>query len=279
MAKSIVYHVIVVGCGGTGGFFIKEFGRFMGRTREKILLTLIDGDIVEKHNLDRQSFQEEDIGLPKSTILAEALTACLGIPTNRITSFPCYIDSRAQLNSIVWSSYREFVDDYHSSSNCYHLPILIGCVDNHAARKVMHDFYTTWDGNIFYFDAANEFSHGEVVFAGRSRKEELAPPRGILFPEVLTSEEKSRTEMSCAELNIHEPQHIVTNMLAGNLLLAKTCSLITDQELPQLGLVTFNALELTSIFRAYNPAKELPQVTGKEVQKRGRKRKTAKATA
>lgn len=279
MAKSIVYHVIVIGCGGTGGFFIKEFGRFLTRNQEKILLTLIDGDTVEEHNLDRQSFQEEDIGLAKSTILAEALISCFGIPGNRISSFPVYIDSASQLNSMVKSSYYGFVNDTNSSNEYLHLPILIGCVDNHAARKVMHEFYTNWYGNIFYFDAANEFSHGEVVFAGRSQKEELAPPRGIIFPEVLTSEDKSRTEMSCTELNVHEPQHIVTNMLAANLLLAKTCSLITESELPQLGLVTFNALELTSIFRAYKPVKEQKTTEVKEVKRSGRKRKTSKATA
>ena len=59
---NIKYHVIVVGCGGTGSFFIKEFARFLSTTTHEIYLTLIDGDTVEAQNLDRQAFQEEDIG-------------------------------------------------------------------------------------------------------------------------------------------------------------------------------------------------------------------------
>lgn len=272
MAKTIVYHIVVVGCGGTGGFFIKEFGRFMARSRAKILLTMIDGDTVEQHNLDRQSFQDEDIGLPKSTVLAEALVACFGIPQSRVTSYPCYITGVEQLSGIVHNSYHLFLNETTYTSDYLHLPILIGCVDNHAARIVMHNFYMSYSDNIFYFDSANEYSHGEVVFAGRGKTEELAPPRGVVFPEVLSSTEKARTELSCAELNIHEPQHIVTNMLAANLLLSKTCSLVTEKQLPELGVVMFDALQLTSIFRPYDahtqasPAKQ-------EVKKRGRKRK------
>ncbi len=278
MAKTIVYHVIVVGCGGTGGFFIKEFGRFMARSRAKILLTMIDGDTVEQHNLDRQSFQDEDIGLPKSTVLAEALVTCFGIPQSRVASYPCYITTAEQLSGIVHSSYHLFLDETRYSSDYLHLPVLIGCVDNHAARIVMHNFYMGYSDNIFYFDSANEYSHGEVVFAGRSKTEDIAPPRGVVFPEVLTSTEKARTELSCAELNIHEPQHIVTNMLAANLLLSKTCSLVTGKQIPDLGVVMFDALQLTSIFRSYvSNAQTVP--AEKEVKKRERKRKNTKNIA
>lgn len=279
MAKSIVYHLIVVGCGGTGGFFIKEFGRFMARNRNYILMTLIDGDTVESHNLDRQSFQEEDIGLPKSTILAEALTSCLGLPQSRVSSYPCYIETTNQLSGIVMNAFQNFADNQRNYMSSYHhLPILIGCVDNHAARRVLHDYYKRFNGNIFYYDAANEFSHGEVVFAGRSKDKELAPSRGDIFPEVLTAQDKSRTEMSCTELNVHEPQHIVTNMLAANLLLAKTCALITDDTIPELGLASFNALELTSIFRPYRAEEPAASKDEKEVKKSVRKR-SAKKTA
>ena len=59
------YKVCCIGAGGTGGYFLKEFSRYLGGFRENISgLYVIDGDIVEEHNLSRQCFAEEDIGLP-----------------------------------------------------------------------------------------------------------------------------------------------------------------------------------------------------------------------
>ena len=235
--SKIHYHVVVVGCGGTGGFFIKEFGRFMMHAFASIQLTLIDGDIVEESNLERQCFQKEDIQSNKATILAEALVSCYGIPDNKITSFPVYLDRARQLRDIL----------EHASISRYdqiEVPIIIGAVDNHAARTVLHEYFMDYMNTGFYYDSANEYAQGEVVFAGKADKRILANPRGILFPHVLEEgkTETKRSERSCSEINVREPQHIATNMLAANLLLSKVCQVITGEDI-RLGVAFFHAFQ------------------------------------
>ena len=240
---NIKYHVIVVGCGGTGSFFIKEFARFLSTTTHEIYLTLIDGDTVEAHNLDRQAFKEEDIGEAKCVVLADALCSCLSIPMERLQCYPMYLSSKAELLEIYQTFlYGHGENGFYSSTKHQIITFLIGAVDNHAARKVMHEAYEEMTGAVFYFDSANEYSNGEVVFSGKTLKGDyLAPPRANLFPEILETTEVSRAEQGCSEINIHEPQHIVTNMLAANLLLSKTCSVIQGKPV-ELGVAFFDAM-------------------------------------
>ncbi len=56
--------ITVVGCGGTGGFVAEDLCRlFQGRDA---VITLVDHDRVEPHNLLRQNFLREDVGRFKS---------------------------------------------------------------------------------------------------------------------------------------------------------------------------------------------------------------------
>ena len=50
--------VVVVGCGGTGGFVAEGLCRLLPRD---YTLVLIDGDLVEPANLQRQNFYTEDL--------------------------------------------------------------------------------------------------------------------------------------------------------------------------------------------------------------------------
>ena len=62
-------HVVIVGCGGLGGFVAEMLTRIgVGN------LTLIDGDVFEEHNLNRQNFSSiHTLGRKKADVLAEKL--------------------------------------------------------------------------------------------------------------------------------------------------------------------------------------------------------------
>lgn len=248
------FHVIVIGAGGTGGFFIKEFGRFMASfksNRKGIVLTIIDGDKVETKNLDRQSFQKFDVDTFKANSLCMALKECFGL--KNVYSYPIYIDDEKQLAKIVAETEKDVESDY-PYKNIQGTPvkgrkwarILVGAVDNHRARQVMHKYFAK-EKNIFYYDSANEYEGGEVVFSGKVNGSVLAPPRAHYFPGIMKSRAKRASEISCGEINKQSPQHIVTNMMAGNLLLSKTIQLITDNKV-DLGIAYFNAFEGYSSF-------------------------------
>jgi len=63
--------VAIIGCGGLGGFISEFLGRIgVGN------LILIDGDVFEEHNLNRQNFSTlHSLGLPKVSVLTQGLEA------------------------------------------------------------------------------------------------------------------------------------------------------------------------------------------------------------
>ena len=204
-AKLFSFQLIVIGAGGTGTYFLKEASRYLAGLRKKSVesFSIYDGDSVEAKNLDRQCFQEEDIGQNKACVMAEILSENFAIPW---ISYPTYIENKKDVKL-----QKDMV------------PIIIGAVDNHACRMVLEDLFASLQ-SVFYLDSANEYTSGEVIFSGKINGKMLAPLRSFYFPDIKKSE-KSRTEMSCAELNQSAPQHICTNMAAGNILLRELSSL------------------------------------------------------
>ena len=54
--KDYTFNIIVIGSGGTGTYFLKEFSRYLSGNRKVLKmiqsLTIIDGDVVEKKILE-----------------------------------------------------------------------------------------------------------------------------------------------------------------------------------------------------------------------------------
>lgn len=226
------YHIMVVGCGGTGGNFIKEFARFLysnGRNGEVgIKVTLIDGDIVEEKNIARQPFTKEDVGLNKAEAMCQAIYEVFGLS---FEFYGNYIDSAKTLKSICADNY---------------FPILVGAVDNHAARRVMHEYFEITESCI-YLDSANEFSYGELVIGACLDGQIIYPDRTHYFRDILEDTSKSRSQMGCEELNRVAPQHIATNLFAANLLLASVVQILTDMKI-RGGIFYFDAFKGFSRF-------------------------------
>lgn len=232
------YQVIVLGAGGTGTYFLKEFTRYLAHSKRgySIIehLLIIDGDLVEAKNLSRQSYILDDVGENKAIIMADVLNSSfLEEHSLKWLAYDKYITSTTQLLNLI------------SKGN---IPILISCVDNHACRLLCEDIYNVLSSCI-YFDAANEFSSGEVVFSYKLDDVVYSPCRSFFFPDILDST-KSVVEMSCTELNNVEPQHIVTNMFAGVLLFSGMKEIIENNNYLK-GYTTFSTVTLSSEFIDY----------------------------
>lgn len=229
MANEMKFKIFCVGAGGTGGYFLKEFSRFLGGPNKLIRsLNVIDGDIVEEHNLQRQAFQEEDIGQYKASVLAEVLndTFCLDW-----RAFPMFLTSVEQIDDIL-------------SLKTDEIPILLGCVDNHGCRLVLEEYFRTHD-NCIYFDSANEIQSGEVVLSYKLNGKQVSQLRSEIFPDILKGDTRNVTEMSCEELNTVTPQHITVNMMAGLALLSSVVGLIQNQRV-RPGMICFNSFDMSS---------------------------------
>ena len=227
------YSVIVIGAGGTGTYFLKEFSRFLsgkpsGETRVSSL-TVFDGDTVEEKNLERQAFTEDDLGQNKAAVMADVLNSAFGL------------DWRASGEYLLNTSQLKDAVKYDT------VPVIVGCVDNHSCRLVIEKYFSSVR-DCFYLDSANEFTTGEVVFSYRAENRTVSPCRSHYFPKI-REKAKARNEMSCEELNNVAPQHIATNMCAGNILLTEICSILKNT--PHPGIVTFDTASFSQEYVPY----------------------------
>lgn len=243
----ITYNIVCIGAGGTGTFFLKEFARFMSAIRYKdmrkiIKLAIVDGDHVEERNLERQAFIPGDINSNKAVCIAEAINSNFGL--GDIKAYPQYIDDIDDMNQIFYSMKGE--REYQVRPDI-DIEVLIGCADNHRARQVMHEYFEKNTGTIIYYDAANEYSNGEVVFSGRHKGKLLGRPRAAYFPAILEDKSPRASEQSCGAINTGSPQHITTNMMAANLLLGRLTKLIAEDEM-EFGIALFDVFQMYVTF-------------------------------
>ena len=186
--------VIVVGCGGTGGFVADGLARMLPLA---INLVLIDMDRVEERNMSRQSFITNDIGLFKSETLAKRLAG----------------------------KYQRPVQYSVLPVGAADLPrgIVVGCVDNGLARQTIAD--RIHDGQ-WWVDAGNGRNFGQVLI-GNSKVEKLRtsfthdlciklPLPTIQQPALLTQLPRQRT---CVEAVAIEEQSATINQAMGALVL------------------------------------------------------------
>lgn len=166
-------HVFVVGCGGNGGYTIPQVTRYIRSFVDKqematavqrnstkkfnIELTLIDGDTVEQKNLIRQNFIAPDIGKNKARVMAERYGRAFGIEIGIVERY---------LNA-------ELADKL--IHRCKDSVIILGCVDNNATRKIIHEAViescngTMPQAHLFWIDVANEMFDGQIVIGYRHK--------------------------------------------------------------------------------------------------------------
>lgn len=243
-----LFDVIVLGAGGTGTYFLKEFSRYLYGNRKAGSrvgqLVIFDGDRVEKKNLARQCFAPEDVGAYKAAVMAGVLNDAFGLSWK---GYGEYVLSATDLCSRVRTGCRSFVKGGYEQ----HIPLVIGCVDNHACRLVLEDFFNSLD-TCLYYDSANEFSSGEVVFSVKRDGRVFSPLRSAIFPEIKKGDLRNVTELSCTELNEVSPQHIRANMQAGGILLS-ACTKLLETGVSETGSVFFDTEQLAMVHRKPRP--------------------------
>lgn len=196
--------IVVVGCGGTGGYVAEGLCRLLTGRRE-IGIVLVDPDRVEPHNLLRQNFYLGDVGRFKSRALAERL-------------------SRLYQRPLAYSI-EPFTQEM-SHKAC----LILGCVDNALARGSIAKGYTNSTGP-WWIDAGNGLNLGQVLIGNatprglyRSSFDSIAcvchrlPLPTIQQPELLAPVPGEVLEPDCAEAVIAEAQSPTINQAMAVLL-------------------------------------------------------------
>ena len=179
--KSTIY---IIGCGGVGSWLAPSLALLTSPQH----IVLIDADILEEKNLDRQLFKPDDIGRSKAEALAER--------------YGCNY-----VNAWFSEGLMEFKED----------DWLIVCVDNHMARKAALSVCDRY-GTLAIF-AANETHSAEAYFYQREWMNQPLDPR-VYFPDILTdksNDPRSRTIGCTGEAQKENPQLVTSNSLAASL--------------------------------------------------------------
>jgi PRTRC genetic system ThiF family protein len=163
--------IVLVGCGGTGGFVAEALARLLWGRRADLLL--IDPDRVTLSNVSRQAFDASDVGRFKAEILAERLSRRFG---RQIGYSVLPLDAR--LHDAAFDRPTR-------------LALIVGAVDNAAARQaiaatlVRRTPQTQWgDGPfpIFWLDAGNSRNSRQILLGNVLRPQHLRrafdPPSG-----------------------------------------------------------------------------------------------------
>jgi len=214
--------IFLVGCGGTGSYVAPQLARLnylmglVGVSRKRIIF--IDGDSVEEKNISRQNFIKSDVGKNKAQVLAKRYSFAF---QNEIHSYLKYLESEEDFLRIIKSSGRPSY------------PLIIGCVDNNKTRHVINRFIQSYNKSVFWVDSGNEETNGQVICSfkpiyndsrGINPREAAPGSKGVFTtPTVvevfdnMTDTGKFNSELSCAEASISNPQNIMTNVSAANL--------------------------------------------------------------
>lgn len=223
--------ILLVGCGGTGGFLAEAICRLLiGRSAQ---LYLIDPDRVEPHNVARQAFDQNDVGRFKAEVLAERLAHRFGrelgysvLPYDRDLHARVFGDRGGQLQLVV------------------------GCVDNAPARRAIADTldqrspsygYGHAMPHAWWLDCGNGRNSGQVLFGNTTRVEDLRgaflsdewlcralPAPSLQRPDLLDASPAPRSEPDCAEAVVAGDQGPTINQVVAAIAASYVEKLLSD---------------------------------------------------
>jgi PRTRC genetic system ThiF family protein len=221
--------IIIIGCGGTGGYLIRDLSRFLYSIdrrlpgQSQITVTLYDGDLVEDKNIMRQNFMPSDIGQNKAEVMANRHVRAFAIDIQYVPEMFSFEKHGNKLNTGAQK-------------------IIIGCVDNNSARreiaKTMSYMLTSvgrspnYNKRTIWIDSGNERKTGQVIL-GNAEMENVTD----IFPDILDPKQDTVEVRSCAERMLEDEQNMFVNLTASNLILNYLRKVVLNENLVSNGSV------------------------------------------
>jgi PRTRC genetic system ThiF family protein len=209
--------IVQVGAGGTGSWLAPHLCRLAkiiaDTTHTKISLKIIDPDYVDEANLARQNFCWSELGKNKAETLAFRYGTALGVEVMALA---------------------EPFHPRHLKANYSETVVLVGCVDNHLARRQLAECLTNaptyaYGPQLYWLDLGNYHSGGQLLLGTTENHETLLrgfpfqglctalPSPALQHPELLEPEELSQADsheeanLSCEELTLRSTQSLTIN--------------------------------------------------------------------
>ena len=201
------WNVALPGCGGIGYHLAEAVSRLLSTVAVPPELFLVDGDIIEDHNCERQFFKGV-VGQAKAQALTDITVA--KFPEGPIIPVVSYLNKDSlRIHRNRWL--REPV-------------IVLAGVDNNATRCLIEDEVTRLK-NAILITGGNEVVDGQVHIFARANRKNLTPTPSQIAPEVRNyTEAAPGTDGHCLEKGASDPQTALIN---------RTISVIMEMALGQ----------------------------------------------
>ena len=224
----------LIGAGGTGSFMAMNLARLafelktLGKAAE---IVIVDPDRVEDGNIPRSNFCFAEIGANKAETLAGRISQAWGIEVGFVKEG--FRPELLQSKNDDWNA---------QSSNSNKLIFLVGCVDNHLARREMHEAvkscneqkYGSSSPRLWWIDGGSGRDTGQILIGNRLSGREiceaaekspilsLLPAPSLQHPDLLRDVEKNvinrqevNNRITCAErIRLGEQSLNVNNRVA-----------------------------------------------------------------
>jgi PRTRC genetic system ThiF family protein len=199
-------------------------------------MLIVDPDVVKSGNIPRSNFCAAEIGSSKAQTLAKRMALAWGLECHYANEL---FDVEKHLK-VATSDYRT-------------MTVLLGCVDNHFARRDIHSAidahrqYSASDApSLWWIDGGNGRSSGQVLLGSNTKRTKPAqhftgtsicrslPAPSLIHPDLLQAEKASRSDelsrLSCPDrvrlgeqsLNINQRVAIEMNEMLTQMFLNRS---------------------------------------------------------
>ena len=253
--------IVIVGVGGTGGYVLQQVARLVYGLKAQGFRTpnilLMDGDTVEEKNLLRQYFLPQDVGRKKAEVLAERYSGAYGIDIAFYNEYlnphtPFVVPRASQGDPSQWSS-----------TLIHNNAIVVGCVDNAPARRLLHTELSNLR-DVVYIDSGNSAAtppedltkldryglaaakargwEGQVLCGARVNNRDVLPFPAEVLPDLVEGDEDDPNKKACGEQSVSNPQRLMTNLMAATSVMMYLHTLLAEGTLVS-SRTFFNARE------------------------------------
>jgi len=245
-------HILVVGCGGNGsaitaGLPYLHQALLVHGHPGGLDVTLMDGDVVSPTNCVRQPFGQAEIGHSKAVILVSRLNLFWNLNWHAV---PHHLCPQTSLDRV---------------------DIVIGCVDNRAARKSIAGKVMGQRSAVFYWlDLGNHATGGQFVLGQpwnwmNRRSATRLRTVAEIFPELTDPSLDNDEQPSCSAVEALERQEPFVNPTLANHALALLARLFRH------GVITYHGAFVNVADNRVQPIAVDPNVW-RALRRRGRSR-------
>jgi len=200
---------IILGAGGIGYHIAEPLARIIcyppACVKDSIkdpILWIVDGDVVEDHNLGRQHGAKA-VGINKASVLADHVSSVF--PELQIQVIKAYLSDQNQAPHRDWLKSGLTV---------------FGCVDNNSSRCFLETLLDDYD-DFTWVDGGNDLDSGQAMLWRRAGGSDMCPSLTSCNPEMLhpTSDDAFPDQRDCSKEWPSQPQLALANQAVAQAML------------------------------------------------------------